>query len=259
LALQRAKSTGKAQAQWVATGLEATLGVANMESLRNCLLDGSGVWAVSQQVMDLRDGRPIATEFLARGPRGFEMPDQILALAREMNILTEVDRQCLRRCIERSYAIGIDGAVHVNVLPSTIAASDPRDLIDICRKTAAGRPVVLEMSHHWIPGDAHELVDRVNTLREGGLSISLDHVGYGRTSLEALLALSPDIIKTDRRLTGGVGRDPRKAQMLRRLADMVSALGATLVALGLENDDDVDVVRNLGIDFGQGLAWGEAA
>ena len=95
--------------------------------------------------------------------------------------------------------------------------------------------------------------------RSAGLAISLDHVGYGRTSLEALLALSPSMVKTDRRLTGGVGRDPRKAQMLRRLADMVSALGATLVALGLEDEEDVDVVRNLGIDYGQGLAWGEAA
>ena len=92
-------------------------------------------------------------------------------------------------------------------------------------------------------------------LRAQGIGVALDHVGFGHSSLEALIVLEPDIVKIDRRYVQGVCRDAGKVRALRRLAAVVQGLGAEVIAEGVESFSDIDALRRIGIEFGQGSFW----
>jgi EAL domain-containing protein (putative c-di-GMP-specific phosphodiesterase class I) len=92
-------------------------------------------------------------------------------------------------------------------------------------------------------------------LRAQGIGVALDRVGFGHSSLEALIVLEPDIVKVDRRLVQGVSRDAGKVRALRRLACVVQGLGAEVIAEGVESLSDIGALRRIGIELGQGYFW----
>ena len=86
-----------------------------------------------------------------------------------------------------------------------------------------------------------------------------DDVGFGRTCLETLIMLEPEVVKIDRAYISGVARDPSKVRLLRRLVQIAEALRAVTVAEGIESQQDLEVVRDLGVRYGQGYLWGRPA
>ena len=99
----------------------------------------------------------------------------------------------------------------------------------------------------------------LSDLRSEGVLIGVDDVGFGRTSLEALLVVEPDIIKIDRHYVHGVGSDPHKAKRLQRMVAAVGRLDAEIVAEGVECREDLSVLTDLGLPFVQGFLWGRPA
>ena len=92
-------------------------------------------------------------------------------------------------------------------------------------------------------------------LRSRGIDVALDDVGFGHSSLEALIVLEPDIVKIDRRFVHGVSKDAGRARDLRRLAGVLQGLGAEVIAEGVESQADIDALMSIGIEFGQGYFW----
>jgi len=92
-------------------------------------------------------------------------------------------------------------------------------------------------------------------LRSRGIDVALDDVGFGHSSLEALIVLEPDIVKIDRRFVHGVAKDAGRTRDLRRLAGVLQGLGAQVIAEGVESQSDVDALIPIGIEFGQGYYW----
>ncbi len=105
-------------------------------------------------------------------------------------------------------------------------------------------------------GDPAKLSAVTNQLRHAEIEVGLDQVGFGRSSLEALLVLAPSVIKTDPRLVIGLASDHAKARVMERLVNVAASLGSRLVAVGLEDDADVIAARDLGVQYGQGFTIG---
>ena len=103
------------------------------------------------------------------------------------------------------------------------------------------------------------IADRALMLRDRGIRVALDDVGFGRSSLEVLVALAPDVVKLDRGVVAGVGVDVVRLRALERLVRCVDALGAELVAEGIETAADARAVAALGVAYGQGFLWGKPA
>jgi len=83
-------------------------------------------------------------------------------------------------------------------------------------------------------------------LSDAGIRLALNDVGFGRSSLELLILLSPDVVKIDRRFIKGVSRDAFQAGACRRLLDVINALGATAIAEGIETVEDRKAVEQFG-------------
>ena len=89
--------------------------------------------------------------------------------------------------------------------------------------------------------------------------VSIDDVGFGRSSLESLIILEPDIVKIDRKYVSGIADEPTKCRLLRRLVKVVNSLGAELVAEGIECREELELLVEMGVPFGQGWYWGKPA
>src|SRR5262249_25836400 len=81
-------------------------------------------------------------------------------------------------------------------------------------------------------------------------------VGFGRSSLESLIVLEPDVIKIAPKYVIGIASAAHRQPLLARLVRLGNSLGAELVAEGIETEAELEIVRSLGIPYGQGFLWG---
>ena len=113
----------------------------------------------------------------------------------------------------------------------------------------------VEITEQQLFADSRQLRDRLTVLRDAGIRLALNDVGFGRSSLELLILLSPDVVKIDRRFIKGVSRDAFQAGACRRLLDVINALGATAIAAGIETVEDREAVEQFSVELVQGFLW----
>jgi EAL domain-containing protein (putative c-di-GMP-specific phosphodiesterase class I) len=101
------------------------------------------------------------------------------------------------------------------------------------------------------------LVEPVKNLKKQGFLFALDDIGFGRSYLESVILLEPDIIKIDQRCIKGIAQDPALVRMMQRMLQMTDALKIKVIVEGIENTEDLNVLRDLGVKYGQGYALGE--
>jgi EAL domain-containing protein (putative c-di-GMP-specific phosphodiesterase class I) len=85
-----------------------------------------------------------------------------------------------------------------------------------------------------------------------GVRLAIDDTGAGFASFAHILKLAPEIIKLDRELTSGIDHDPVRAALATALVSFASQLGTEIIAEGIETAAELEVLRNLGIRYGQG-------
>ena len=89
--------------------------------------------------------------------------------------------------------------------------------------------------------------------------MAIDDVGFGRSCLESLIVLQPDVIKIDKRLVINISHDKSQKEMLRRLLAVVESLHTKIIAEGIETREDLETLKELGVPYGQGFLWGQPA
>ena len=219
---------------------------------------GEGLRVLLQPIVLLEDEMVVGYELLCRGPEGpFEKPTAMFHLASEYKMLTRVDLQCLRSCIDVVGGMGGRGQMHVNLFPSTLLNVTTDDFLEMFPEKINKPSFCIELSEQQFIGYQDELLERVVDLKEAGFLVAMDDVGGGYGTLDSIVLLEPDIVKIDKELIQGVASDDWKERVLRRLIRLTDALGVEVVAEGVEGRNDLHLLRDLGIGFGQGFLWAE--
>ncbi len=230
--------------------------VPNLLDLQSAI-EKNSFRAVSQPIIDLEAERIVGHELLTRGPVGaIEMPVDFFRVALEANMLTTVDLSCLKACVDLSKRLRPRGKLHLNLLPSTILGTPSERLMDLLT-TDDDVSFCIEISEQQFIGDPACLRDHVTAFKERGIEVSIDDVGFGRSCLETLIMLEPDVVKIDRAYVDRASKDPHKGRLLSRLVQVSRALGAEIVAEGIETRDDLALLRDYGVRYGQGWLWGK--
>ncbi len=202
----------------------------------------------------------VGHEMLSRGPEGpLEIPDVFFQMSAERQILTEVDLHCLQRCLTAANSLPPGLWIHVNLYPSTIIEMPPERLIELFPDERKSGRFCIEIVEHQPVAALDILADHVGKLRESGIRLAIDDVGFGASMLESLLVLEPEILKIDRRYVNGVAGRPDRERYLKRLIDVGHALGSEMVAEGIETATDLELMKEMGVKFGQGFFWGKSA
>lgn len=107
--------------------------------------------------------------------------------------------------------------------------------------------------------DDNLAIQRLHELRGLGVGIALDDFGTGYTSISYLRRLPVDVIKIDRSFISGDALPPRERKaFLQAILGLVRSLDLHSVAEGIEDTKQLDELRDLGCDTGQGFLWSPA-
>lgn len=258
-ALRRSKAAGKNKVSLAKEpGHERSHDAAPIpRTIVDQLLDKTQFRTVFQPIIELATESTVGYEALSRGPDGaFESPADFFRICVENNILTSVDLQCLRLCLAATPNLGRNMRIHVNLFPSTLLETPVQNLLDLFPKERGDNIYCVEISEQEFISDPSYLREHVKALKDFGIKVAVDDVGFGRSSLETLILLEPDLVKVDRKYVAGLSSEPAKARLLRRLANVAKSLGAEIIAEGIEDRQDLPLLLEMGIDYGQGFLWG---
>ena len=118
--------------------------------------------------------------------------------------------------------------------------------------------IVLELSEHDPIDDYAHLGAVLSPLRAAGMRLAIDDVGAGFSSLRHIVATAPDVIKLDRSIVAGVAGDAVLAVVVQSLVNLAGAVGAAVVAEGIETAADAGALASLGVGLGQGWHFDRA-
>ena len=143
------------------------------------------------------------------------------------------------------------------MFPSTLAEIPVERLLEDFASAGKNISFCLEINEQQILRDPFYLIPSVMKLKNAGILIALDDYGFGHSSIETLVLLEPDIVKIDRKIINGISKDPRKCNSLERLLKIIASCKASVIAEGIETKEDLEVLRNLGVPYGQGFFMGK--
>ena len=213
------------------------------------ILDAGHIDIEFQPIFDLLDSRVVSLEALARfWTEPMRPPSAWFAEATEVGLGVELELAAIREALLRLDDFPADVAIALNVSPVT--ALDPRfceALVDVAER------VVIEITEHAQVDDYDALRDALAPLRERGAQLAIDDVGAGFANLRHILRLAPDIVKLDLSLTHEIARDPAREALASSLVGFAGGVGASIVAEGISSDEDLALLRTLGVDYGQGF------
>jgi EAL domain-containing protein (putative c-di-GMP-specific phosphodiesterase class I) len=217
-------------------------------------LDGHGLWLLCQPVLDLRAGGLIGFEALARfDPERLRPPTLWFERAEALGMLTELELVTIRGSLARLGSIPSEAFLSVNVSPATVAS--PRLLEEL--SGVPGDRIVLEVTEHARVEDYDALNQALRRLRAKGVRLAIDDAGAGFASLQHIVRLAPDFIKLDITLTRGIDADPVRRALATALITFANEIGASIIAEGIETEEEFETLRGLGVAFGQGFYLGE--
>ena len=99
----------------------------------------------------------------------------------------------------------------------------------------------------------------LGVLKELGVQVFLDDFGVEYSSLSYLHELPVDAIKLDRSFVSKIGTDTGSEIIVRAIIDLAHKLGKKVVGEGIETSEQLDLMRELGSDFGQGFLFARPA
>ena len=237
------------------------------EAALRVAVDAGDLTLAFQPIVNLGDGRPVALEALARwdqpgrGPLG---PERFIALAEEVGLIAQVGAWAIRAACEAQAEWAARGTVlplHVNV--SGRQLSDPDSLVETVSGAIAGSGVdpstlCLEITESALVDDLSVGAGAVERLRELGVKVVLDDFGTGWASLRVLRRLPVDGVKIDRGFVAGVHRHAADRAIAGAVVGLAAGMGLSVVAEGVENEEQRRALLEVGCPLGQGYLFSAA-
>jgi GAF domain-containing protein len=139
----------------------------------------------------------------------------------------------------------------LNVSPSALTSDA---VAEVLPEDLTG--IVIEITEHEFVPDDEPLARAVAELRDRGAQVALDDAGAGYAGLKQMMRVNPDIVKLDRDLIKRIHADPARMALVESFVRFARRIGATVCAEGIESLDDLEVVSDLDVQWGQGYALG---
>ena len=216
------------------------------------------------QASSLQAGKSeiIGFEALARWRhpvRGFVPPSDFIPLAEESGLIFEMGQWILREACREAASWPVPMQVAVNLSPAQFMHGDVVSLVhSILLETglAPGR-LELEITEGVLIEDFDRGLALLRRLKGLGVRISMDDFGSGYSSLSYLQAFPFDKIKIDRAFVMNLGRNPQSAAIVRAVIRLGHGLEMSIVAEGVETEEQLNFLTEQGCDAVQGYFIGK--
>jgi EAL domain-containing protein (putative c-di-GMP-specific phosphodiesterase class I) len=227
-----------------------------LERLQDVLLRERVVTAY-QPILRMKEGTILGFEALSRGPRGsgLETAEKLFRAAENHGYQVELDQLCRRRALLSSGRVPSNAKIFINTLPATMR--DPqfrgKPLIDFLdRAQVAPHRIVIEITEKLVIENYALFRDMMSDFTDLGMSFAVDDVGSGYSGLESIAKLKPSFLKIDISLVQDVHVSVVNRAMVKAIITLGHGIGAHVIAEGIQTEEEAQVLRALGVDFGQG-------
>ncbi len=223
-----------------------------------------------QPVVDLTSRELLGVEALLRWnhpQRGVVMPAEFIPVAEESARIVELGRRVLVdactqvRVFSESVAAGKGLRVAVNIsgrhLQQGNLVDDVRNALEISGLEPGN--LVIELTESTIMQNTEVNLERFRDLKALGVRIAIDDFGVGYSSLSYLHRFPIDIMKIDRAFVSRMTEQNGGPELARAVVMLGTTLGLETIAEGIENEDQVATLLDLGCVAGQGFLFAESS
>jgi PAS domain S-box-containing protein len=219
------------------------------------VLESERINPVYQPIYELQTGRIIACEALSRFPgepvRG---PDRWFAEAWDVGLGVPLELLAVRTAAGALSHLPHDISLCINASPPTIFSGGFLD----CLGDAADR-VTVELTEHLHVDDYEGFTTRLSPLRQAGGQVAIDDFGAGYASLRHILKVRPEWIKLDISLTERIDANQVAHALAESLISFADEVGVGVVAEGIETEEELEALLDIGFRYGQGFYFGVPA
>jgi EAL domain-containing protein (putative c-di-GMP-specific phosphodiesterase class I)/GGDEF domain-containing protein len=210
-----------------------------------------------QAIVHLNSGQVFGYEALMRVPQSgvLRRPGALISAADRARLVSWVDIACQEICFTRASQTGIKAHLFLNMDAEGLdfVHETDRTLADRAAEShISPRQIVLELTERQTVEDFPRLVHYIEELRGQGFKIAIDDAGAGYSSLHTIAELRPDFVKIDRSLVRSIENSGTRRALLSTLNKYAMQIGAAMIAEGIETRDELSVVMEIGVTYGQG-------
>lgn len=220
-----------------------------------------------QPEVSLKTNRTVRNEALLRWnhPKlGLIPPMKFIPIAEEMGLIVPIGNWVLETACLRTKLLADSGSrvgVAVNVSNVQFARPDYIETVTTALRRTGLDPSLLELelTESVVMQGVDDVTGKIQELRKMGVSVSIDDFGTGYSSLSYLQKLRIDNLKIDRSFIRDVPGDRNALELTQALVSLAHSLGMKVVIEGIENRQQLEAVRSMGCDIGQGYLLGMPA
>lgn len=230
-------------------------------------LMGREIVVYYQPIIDLHTDAIVGFEALARWrhpTRGLLAPVSFIPFAEETDLINNIDSYILATACSQvhawqlEYDAGSELSISVNVssrrLIDLSLADDTGALLDDVGLPSSS--LILEITESSMMRDAEVAARSVASLKALGVRVALDDFGTGYSSLSYLERFPIDILKIDRSFVSTIEANHGQGGLAPAIIQLAHTLGHSTIAEGIESEAQVDYLRQMGCQFGQGFHLG---
>ena len=217
-----------------------------------------------QPTVVLQTGRIVGVEALVRWQhptRGLVPPLEFIPVAEETGLIVELGEWVLREACrqatqwQRDHPADPPLTMAVNLSARQLQCDELVEMVEEAIRTSGIEPssLVLEITETAVMTDHASTVVRLKQLKKLGVRLAIDDFGTGYSSLSYLRRFPIDVLKIDRSFVDGVCEGSEKQALLRTIVELGRALRLETVAEGIEVPEELDQLRSMDCQLGQGF------
>lgn len=257
-ALNSAKQLGRGQVCYFHQELNVkALDLYVKDTELRLALERSEFSLVFQPQVSTEDGLVVGAEALLRWTNknlGFVPPDEFIPLAERAGLIVSIGRWTLVQACLKAAAWPVLISISVNVSAVQFTQDDIVEVVKTALSLSNLPPerLTLELTESIMLEDFDKIVADLHAITALGVKIALDDFGTGFSSLSYLCELPFDVIKLDRIFIANIEDKAKGAQLCRAIVNMAKTLNLGVVAEGVENSAQLEMLSGWGVHCIQG-------
>lgn len=216
--------------------------------------------------LDTKELRGFEALLRAKLPTGAVIsPADFIPVAEKSDLIRSIDEYVLDKAINELKAMLTHTdkkiIVSVNVSAQSIAKPEFVDYV-ITKMSNAGigeGHLEIEITEYCLVKSVDTVIQNINRLKSYGIKVALDDFGTGYTSLSYLFKMPIDLLKIDKSLIDDIEKNDRNRDFVNTVASLGHLMGCEVISEGVENENQLSILRSQNCDYIQGFVWGRPA
>ncbi len=264
LACQEAQNAGEHWRVYDPTKLEATEWRVTMLGELDAAIDNGEVWVAFQPKLDLLSGEICGAEALVRWThpeKGPINPEEFITAAERHDRIEKLTEHVLNRAVQVAASLNKGGRkfdMAVNLSPRLIGHANLKPMVvqTLRRHGLAAERLILEITETAAMSSAEAAMQELRDLRSIGLQLSIDDYGTGFSTLDYLKRCPATELKIDRSFVRMLVSSRSDRIMVNSTIELAHSLGEEVVAEGVEDNETLQLLGQMGCDKAQGYLIG---